>query len=108
MYKRNRYSAELTYAHQARAVQATEALPPEITITPIGKVELGVEGSDEYVLLTRKDDDLDEDFARDWLLRRVYRESIHPGGYYCTAVTIVPKPYRGNECIAIIEHRYDV
>jgi hypothetical protein len=81
---------------------------PEITMFPIGKVDQGIDGSDEYVLLTRTDDDLDQQTARDWLLPLVYRESLRPGGYFCTSVTIVPKPYNDNQCIAIIHHRFDV
>ncbi len=81
---------------------------PEISITPIGSIELGIDGRDEYLLLSRSDDDLYETDAREWLLPQVYRESMRPGGYFCTDVTIMPRPYRANQCVAIIHHRHDV
>lgn len=79
----------------------------DIRITQIGGIDHGIDGRDEYVLLTRLDDDLDPDFAHDWLLPQVYRECLRPGGYFCTRVTIASMP-SGNECIAIIHHQYDV
>ena len=109
MYKRNRHAADITYAHQNR-VAVAETTPavtitPKIAMTTIGRIDMGVDGSDEYILLTRKDDDLDPDFAHDWLLAQAYRESHLPGGYYCTSVTVLPT---GNKCVAIVHHRYDV
>ena len=81
---------------------------PEIRVTRIGVIDQGIEGRDEYVLLTRLDDDMTPEFAEDWLLPQVFRESIVAGGYYCTSVTTMPRPYRDNEIVAIIHHRYDV
>lgn len=111
MYKRNRHSAEITYAHQNRAALANaapaETIEPEITITPIGSIDQGIDGKDEYVLLTRKDDDLDADTAHNWLLPQVYRESLRPGGYFCTSVGISTTD-QPNKVIAVIHHRYDV
>lgn len=80
----------------------------DIRITPIGTIEQGIDGRDEYVLITSMDDALDADFAHDWLLPQVYRESLRPGGYFCTSVTIMPHPLATNQCVAIIHHRYDV
>ena len=80
----------------------------DIRITPIGTVEQGIDGRDEYVLITSMDDALDVDFAREWLLPQVYRESMRPGGYFCTSVTIMSHPLATNRCVAIIHHRYDV
>ncbi len=81
---------------------------PEIQSTHIGTIPLGIDGSDEYILLTRSDDDLDHDTAREWLLPLVYRESMRPGGYFCTSVSIVPYHLAANKCLAIIHHRFDV
>lgn len=83
-------------------------ITPEIRITKIGSIPKGIDGSDEYVTLTRLDDDLDCNLAHDWLLEQVYRESFAPGGYFCTSVATLPIPNRGNEVIGIIHHRYDV
>lgn len=81
-----------------------------ILMQTIGNIHKGVDGTDQYVLLKRVDDDLDADTAHDWLLRRYYHDSTHPGGYFCTSVTIipVPVPYARNEYIGIVHHRYDV
>lgn len=79
---------------------------PEIRITPIGVIELGIDGRDQYVLLRRLDDDLTPEQAREWMLPQVYRESMAPGGYFCNSVTILPR--HESECVAIIHHRYDV
>lgn len=81
---------------------------PDIRITRIGDIPQGVDGRDEYALLTRLDDDLTEDFAHEWLLPQVFRDTSTAGGYYCTSVTIIPCPNVDNEVIAIIHHRYDV
>lgn len=80
---------------------------PDIHTTTIGIIDHGIDGRDEHVLLTRLDDDLDPDFAHEWMLPQVYRECLRPGGYFCTSLTVVPLP-SGNECIAIIHHQYDV
>lgn len=80
---------------------------PEIKITPIGEINKGVDGKDQYLLLTRLDDDLSPDFAENWLLPQVYRDTNTPGGYFCHRVTISKLP-SDNEVIAIVHHRYDV
>ena len=81
-------------------------MTPEIRMTPIGTVNQGIDGRDEYVLIVRLDDDLTPNDAREWLLPQVYRESSHPGGYFCTSVTILPR--HESACVAIIHRRYDV
>jgi len=74
----------------------------------IGKLEMGIDGCDEYVLITNDEDNLTTQQAEDWLLPRVYRESHRAGGYFCRHVSTTPVPYRDNQVIAIIHHRYDV
>ena len=80
----------------------------EIKIEKIGKIDKGIDGSDEYVLLTRLDDDLTPDQAVDWLLPKVYRECSYPGGYFCQTVLAVQAEYSRNTVICTIQHRYDV
>jgi hypothetical protein len=80
----------------------------EITITKIGIVDDGIDGSDEYVLLVRKDDDLTPEQAIEFLLPRYYSECRRPGGYFCTAVRAVQVQYSANRVICTVEHRYDV
>ncbi len=80
----------------------------EITITKIGDIGQGIDGTDAYVLLTRKDDDLTPDEAVEWLHPKVYRECGGPGGYFCNTVLATQAPYSTNEVICIIQHRYDV
>lgn len=80
----------------------------EYRLTPIGDIDQGIDGRDQYVRIRRLDDDLDLDHTYNWLLEQFYRESFVPGGYFCTSVTIVPVPHSTSECIGIIHHRYDV
>lgn len=79
---------------------------PEIRMTLIGNVNQGIDGRDEYVLMVRLDDDLTPEQAREWLLPQVYRESTHPGDYFCTSVTVLPRS--DNCCVAIVHRRFDV
>jgi hypothetical protein len=79
-----------------------------LTISRIGDISKGIDGRDEYVLLTCLDDAIDFESVYLWLLQRVYRETNTPGGYFCHDVTIVPMPYADNKCIGIIHHRFDV
>lgn len=81
---------------------------PDIHVARIGDLHLGIEGRDEYIMLTRRDDDLPLDLAHEWLLPQVFRDSTSAGGYYCTSVTVMPYPHHSNKALAIIHHRYDV
>lgn len=88
--------------------QKQEEAKPEFEIQTIGSVHLGVDGRDEYVLLKCKTDDVTPEIAREYFASRVFRESSHPGGYFCNTVRTQMKENSSNECICIIEHRYDV
>ena len=81
-------------------------LTAEIQIKSIGKLDT-YNGSDQYVLLTRLDDDLTAAFAEDWILPQVYSDTNIPGGWFCHSVTATELP-SGNECIVIIHHRQDI
>jgi hypothetical protein len=80
----------------------------DIKIETIGAISHGVDGSDQYVLLTRWGDDLTPEDAEDWLLPQVYRDTHQAaGGYFCHRVTTMQGESSG-KVIAIVHHRYDV
>lgn len=76
--------------------------------TRIGVVDEGIDGRDEYILLTRKDYDLTPRQAVSYLLPKVYRRSSHPGAYFCTSVRAMQSQFQLNAVVCIIEHRYDI
>lgn len=81
----------------------------DIATTPIGSIKLEDGGSDQYLLLKRKDGDImSPEFAQSWLLARVYREGDGAGSYFCHNVDAMQKPFSETECICIVQHRYDV
>ena len=81
----------------------------EIKVTQIGRIEMGIDGSDQYVLLERRDADLSPKQAIEWLLPQVYRETHQEaGGYFCKRVSAVRTQYRKDSCICTIHHQYDV
>lgn len=80
-----------------------------ISMLTIGRIPLGVDGFDEYVLVTDTEDVLTPDAAHQWLLPQVYRQTTQPaGGYFCTSVLAMQHAYRDNACLCVIQHRYDV
>jgi hypothetical protein len=80
-----------------------------ISLSTIGSIFKGVDGRDEYVLLTRADDDLTPDDALEYLHPLVYREGRGAGSYYCDRVHAVPAPGRmPNQVLCVVEHRFDV
>ena len=80
----------------------------DIKIETIGAISHGVDGSDQYVLLTRWGDDLTPEDAEDWLLPQVYKDTHQAaGGYFCRRVTTM-QGESSNKVIAIVHHRYDV
>lgn len=80
----------------------------EIKVAKIGVIDQGIDGRDEYVLLTRSDDELTPEQAENWLLDRVYRHTDRPGGYFCNTVLATQAPSSTNAVICIVQHRYDV
>lgn len=80
----------------------------EILATPIGSIDNGVDGRDEYVLVTRFDDDISVSQAVTWLLEQCFNPGSGPGGYYCHTVFAVPAYDSTTQCICTIQHRYDV
>lgn len=79
-----------------------------IKLTKIGRILLGADGIDEYVLLRRSDDDMTAEQAKEWLLPQVYRRGGAAGSYFCVSVSAVMAERSNDTCICIIHHRYDV
>jgi hypothetical protein len=77
-----------------------------VTLTKIGTIEHGIDGTDEYVLL-KCEDDMDADAMHNWLLELSYRQTSRPGGYFCTSVLILPHS-NPDTYVGVIHHRYDV
>lgn len=73
----------------------------------IGLIPLGIDGSDEYLLVTDRDGDIDIEAVRQEYLEQHYRDTDTPGGYFCRAVTVAKLP-ADNRCIVIVHHRFDV
>jgi len=71
-------------------------------------IDNGIDGRDEYLILTRLDDDMTPEQAREWLLPQVYKESSMAGSYFCTSVMVVQAQYSTNQVICTVQHRYDV
>ena len=76
----------------------------------IGRIELGVEGSDQYIKLTADGNHAPtKSQVHDWLLSQCYRDTHQEaGGYYCHSVTIMKHPRLNDEFVGIIHHRFDV
>lgn len=79
-----------------------------ITLTKIGSIGEGIDGTDEYVLIKNTEDDLTPEQAIAWLLPKVYRRCSGAGTYFCHDVRAVQVQYSTSEVICTVEHRYDV
>lgn len=79
-----------------------------ITMQLIGNLELGIDGRDEYVLVTNPEGKLSIEQAEDFVLSRVYRNSTGAGSYYCTSAYGSPVKYSVNQVIVSVHHRYDI
>lgn len=79
-----------------------------IQVERIGSIDNGIDGKDEYLLLTNNTDDLTPEQAHNYLLPKIYRRATHPGSYFCTSVLAVQAAYSTNKVICTVQHRYDV
>lgn len=74
----------------------------------IGVIDIGVDGSDEYLLVNTDEPTIPAKVKRD-LLERFYRDTMQEaGGYYCHNVTVLEHPLSDSKFVAVIHHRYDV
>jgi hypothetical protein len=80
----------------------------DIMSETIGSISHGVDGADQYVLLTRWVDDFTPRDAELWLLPQMYKETHkEAGGYFCNRISTF-QGESANKVIAIIHHQYDV
>ena len=80
----------------------------EVEITPIGAIDRGIDGKDVYLLLTRKDDDMTPQQARDWLYNQLYIPPRGPGRMFIQAVMAVQAADSTDQVICTVQERYDV
>lgn len=74
------------------------------TLSRIGVDALGIDGSDEY-LLVKADDEVTIEQVQELVAELFYRDTTHAGGYYCHT-TDVAELY--GRFIALVQHRFDV
>lgn len=81
-------------------------------LQPIGRLSEGIDGSDEYYLVTVSDvvgdEEPDANTIEQWMLPVFYRESTAPGGYFCNTVRVIPEECNTSRFILRVSHRYDV
>jgi len=77
-----------------------------INITKIGSIDNGIDGSDEYLLLTDTEDNLTENDAWEYLYPLVYRDTDTAGAYFCHHVKAMQKT--DNTVVCIVYHQYNV
>ena len=81
-----------------------------LKITLIGRVDDGIDGSDEYVLLTSTDGEListeqiDQLFWEKWR----YETQQEAGGYFCKSYCVFPHQYGADRVVLCIKHQYDI
>lgn len=74
----------------------------------IGTYHRGVEGNDQYLLVSDSQDELYEYQVDDYIRHHFYADTTQEaGGYFCHTWTIMRKPW-SSEYIVIVHHRYDV
>tara|TARA_R110000868_G_scaffold395861_1_gene667838 strand:+ start:651 stop:890 length:240 start_codon:yes stop_codon:yes gene_type:complete len=77
-----------------------------IKIVKIGNIDNGIDGSDEYLLLTDTEDNLTENQAWEYLHPLVYRDTDTAGAYFCHYVKALQKT--DNSVVCIVYHQYNV
>jgi hypothetical protein len=74
----------------------------------IGKIQLGVDGCDEFYEVTC-DEDIDSNALHNEVHSKSYRETYaEAGGYYCKHFEVFTNPIFSYRAVVKIEHRYDV
>ena len=77
-----------------------------IKIEKIGCINNGIDGTEEYLLLTNNEDTLTEDQAWQYLHPMVYRDTDTAGAYFCHTVKTLQKT--DNSVVCIVYHQYNV
>jgi hypothetical protein len=81
----------------------------QVHIQKIGRVELGVDGTDEYLLVKSiTADSFDYEELQEYMLGLYYTECRGPGSYFCNSVRIHKDGIFDDQCIVVVQHRYDV
>ena len=73
----------------------------------IGVINMGIDGKDEYVLMRISGKATLQEF-KDYLNDRYRCDSSYPGAWFCSGVSVMPKPYFNDEFVVIIHDRMDV
>lgn len=73
----------------------------------IGVINMGIDGKDEYVLLQIEGRATLQEL-KEYLNDRYRCDSSYPGGWFCSGVSVMPKPYYSREFVVIIHDRMDV
>ena len=79
----------------------------KFSVTKIGLIDHGCDGSSEYLLVTNRDDETTTVQVIDYLLPFYYRDTNCAGGYFCHMVTATHYPHSLNKVIAVIHHQYN-
>lgn len=77
-------------------------------IRDIGTLDHGIDGSDQYLLVRDLEQEIDRRHVFDTIMPRYYRDCTRPGGYFCKNLRVMADPLFTDQCIVIIEHRYDI
>ena len=80
---------------------------PEYKIQKIGGIDQGIDVTDEYLLITRLDDDIALNDLESYLHKLYYRDGSGPVAYSCHIVGVVITNNK-NQAIATVHYRYDV
>ncbi len=77
------------------------------TYEKIGFLDKGIDGKDEYIKVTA-DGAIDYKVLREEIENQYFRECSHPGSYFCTSMRIHKDEWFDDECIVVVQHRYDI
>lgn len=77
-----------------------------ISLQEIGRIPMGIDGTDIYMLL-RTQEPVGVQELRDFFNSQYCTDSHYPGSAYCAGCTVMPKPYYNDEFVVIIHNRYD-
>ena len=85
-----------------------EDATPAMSVTQIGIISKGCDGSDEYLLVKSNEGDITPEQVHDELMPRYYHPGNGHGGYFCDTILIQPVEHSTSSAIVIVQHRYDV
>lgn len=86
----------------------TDEVVFQVRLERIGSLEYGIDGRDEFFVMTNLTDDLAPEVAIDLMSQRFFSQCTRPGGYFCDCVLGTQQQYRKSQVILTVQHRYDV